>query len=76
VALELTGQQFDRLSYSLAVNRTCSKVSGRKVWTEEMELEIVALIKSGKSASSIIRDHKVSGKKITDIRKKYKLWGA
>jgi transposase-like protein len=76
VALEVTGQQLERLNYALAVNRTYSKVSGRKVWTEEMELEIVALIKSGKSACSIIRDHKVSGKKIADIRRKYKLWGA
>jgi hypothetical protein len=41
-----------------------------------MELEIVELIKSGVSVCRIIREKKVSGKKITDIRRKYKLWGA
>jgi hypothetical protein len=76
VALEVTGQQLERLNYALAVNATYSKVSGRKVWTEEKELEIVDLIKSGKSACSIIREKKVSGRKIMQIRKKYKLWGA
>lgn len=76
MALELTQKEADRLGSVLTLNEKYSTVSGRRVWTEERELEIVELIQSGASICSIIRNQKVSGRKITQIRRKYKLWGA
>jgi hypothetical protein len=76
MSMQLTEKEAARLNHVLNVGETYSAVSPHKFWTEEMELEIVELIKSGKSVCSIIRDKKVSGKKIADIRRKHKLWGA
>lgn len=76
MALELTEEEAGRLESTFSLNKKYSSMSGRKVWTEARELEIVNLLKSNQSVCSIIREKHISGKKIEDIRRKYKLWGA
>lgn len=76
MALEISSVEAARLNSALQRNEKYSTESGRKVWTEERELKIVELLKSGKSVCSIVREEKVSGRKIIEIRKKYHIWGA
>lgn len=74
--LKLSPLEAGRLFCAVEGGEYLAEKQGRKVWTEEMELNIVGLLKDGKSACSIIREEHVSGRKLNQIRKKYKLWGA
>jgi hypothetical protein len=70
--IELTHTELNRLETHM------KRYTGRPQhgWTEEKELDIVEKLNSGISVRSIIRDEHISGRKIVEIKKKYKLYGA
>lgn len=72
--MKVTEKEAGRLSKHLGTSEKLAK--SHIVWTEARELEVVQKIDNGESVHKIIKDLHISGRKIVEIRKKYKRYGA
>lgn len=72
--MKLTKDESNRLSKHISTSEKIAKAHTK--WTEEDELKIVQQINDGKSTHDLIRELHISGRKVIDIKKKYKLYGA